>query len=382
MAVLLVGTAATSLSAELAAPSATSGRLRVYFGTYTHKQSKGIYVADLDLATGRLDNLRLAAAMANPSFLALHPQRPLLYAVGEMGSAKGLKGGAVAAFAIDRASGQLTLLNQQSSQGSGPCHVSLDRTGRCALVANYNGGSVACLPIQDDGRLGEAASFIQHQGSSTDRRRQQGPHAHSIQVDAANRFAFAPDLGADKIFIYRLEPASARLTVNDPPSVSLAPGSGPRHFAFHPNGRFAYVVNEMASTLTVFAYDAQRGALETRQTISTLPAGFSGASTCAEVEVHPSGKFLYASNRGHDSIAAFTVDADSGKLCFIAHEPTQGKNPRSFATDPTGRYLLAANQDGDNVLVLAVDPASGKLQATGVSLRVSMPVCVMFAVGP
>ena len=358
------------------ASAAEADSLRVYIGTYTHNRSEGIYLSRLDLATGKLQPAELACKTANPAFLAVHPKRPLLYAVGEMGGFQGKKAGAVSAFSMDPGTGKLTLLNQQSSRGAGPCHVAVDRSGRNVLVANYRSGSIACLPIGRDGRLGEATSAIQHEGSSVNPRRQQGPHAHSINQDAAGRFAFVADLGLDKILVYRLDATKGRLTPNDPPSTEVAPGSGPRHFAFHPGGRHAYVINELASTITALAYDAERGRLTPLQTVSTLPKGFDGTSTTAEVQVHPSGKYVYGSNRGHDTIACFAVDSATGKLTPIGHVSTQGKTPRNFGIDPTGRYLLAANQATDNVVVFRIDPATGKLHATGHSIAVPMPVCV------
>jgi len=353
-----------------------AAKVRLYIGTYTWKASKGIYLSSLDPASGELQAPVLAGVATNPSFVAIHPSRRFLYAVGEVDRFGGQKGGVLSAFAIDPQSGKLTLLDQQSSRGPGPCHVAVDRTGRWALVANFSGGSVACLPIQEDGRLGEATDFVQHKGSSVNPQRQQGPHAHAAYFDAANRFVFVPDLGLDKVMIYRFDAARGKLLANDPAWVSMAPGAGPRHLAFHPNGRFAYVINEINSTVTVLAYDAARGALKPIESVSTLPEGFQGKSTTAEVLVHPSGKFLYGSNRGHDSIVAFAIDAETGKLRLIGHEPTQGKTPRNFAIDPLGNFLLAANQDSDNVVVLRIDAQSGKLQAAGHSIKVAAPVCV------
>ena len=254
--------------------------------------------------------------------------------------------------------------------------MTVDRAGKNVLVANYGGGSVACLPIKEDGSLGEATSFIQHEGSGPNPKRQQGPHAHSINVDAANRFAVAADLGLDKLLVYRLDAAAGKLTPNDPPFVAMAPGAGPRHFAFHPGGRYAYAINELNSTVTAMTYDADRGVLKAIQSITTLPEGFAGVNYPAEVQVHPSGKFVYGSNRGHDSIATFAVDAATGKLTSVAHEPTQGKNPRNFGIDPSGRYLLAANQDGNNVVVFRIDAKTGKLTPTGSSIQVTAPVCI------
>lgn len=366
---LLCGTSA-------AAAPAQRGEVRVYIGTYTRTGGQGIYLSRLDLATGKLQPPELAAEVTNPSFLAIHPSRPLLYAVGEMGNFEGKNTGAVSAFSMDPVTGKLTLLNQQSSRGTGPCHLVVDRSGKNVLVANYGGGSIACLPIRPDGRLGEATSSIQHEGSSVHPQRQQGPHAHSINLDAAGRFAFAADLGLDKILIYRFDAAEGKLAPNDPPGADVVPGAGPRHFAFHPTGRYAYVINELNSTITAFTYDARRGRLGIRQTVSTLPAEFDGDNTTAEVQVHPSGRFLYGSNRGHDSIAAFAIDGRTGGLTPIGHQSTQGKAPRNFGIDPTGSYLLAANQGSNNIVVFRIDKQTGVLRPAGHSISVPMPVCI------
>ncbi len=257
--------------------------------------------------------------------------------------------------------------------------MTIDHTGKDALVANYSGGSVAVLPIGADGKLGMATTVIQHEGSSADKQRQGEPHAHSINVDKANRFAFAADLGCDKIFVYRFDPLKGTLTPNDPPSVSLPPRSGPRHFAFHPSGKFAYAINEIALTIAMFAYDAGRGVLEPKQTISTLPPGAKGPDfSCAEVVVHPSGKFVYGSNRGHNSITVFAVDEATGRLTYVQNEGEGIKTPRNFNIDPTGRFLVVANQDGDNLVVFKIDQSSGKLTPTGISIEVPKPVCVKF----
>ncbi len=361
-----------------AAQSSGSQTLWVYIGTYTRTQSKGIYLMRLDLASGRVSDPELVAEVTGPSFLAIHPTRPLMYSVGEIIDAAGKKTGAVNAYTIQSGTGKLILLNQQPSAGLGPCHVAVDRSGRCVLVANYSGGNFACLPIQADGKLAPAATFIQHEGSGPHPKRQQAAHAHSANVSPDNRFAFIADLGLDKMMIYRLDAEKGLLTPNDPAFVKLPPGAGPRHFAFHPNGRWAYAINELDSTLSAMIYDAEKGALEVIQTVTTLPAGFEGNNTTAEVQVHPSGRFVYGSNRGHDSIAAFAVDPSSGKLSFLSHTPTQGKNPRNFGVDPTGAFLLAANQDGNNVVVYRIDQQTGGLQPTGQSFQIPMPVCVKF----
>jgi 6-phosphogluconolactonase len=364
-------------------PSTTDARAEVfwvYVGTYTggdgKDKSQGIYLLELDLRAGTLSSPRVVAAAVDPSFLAIHPSRKFLYAVNELSEFEGQRGGGVSAFAIDPASGTLSPLNQQSSVGEGPCHLVVDRQGKNVLVANYGSGSVACLPIEADGRVQRSSSFIQHRGSGADPRRQAGPHAHSINLDAAGHFAVAADLGLDKVFIYAFDAAQGKLAPNEPAFAPIAPGSGPRHFAFHPDGRFGYVISEMANTVTAFAYDPDKGALTEIQTISTLPADFQGRSYTAEVQVHPSGKFLYGSNRRHDSIAIFTIDPSTGKLTTVGFEPTQGKNPRNFAIDPTGQYLLAENQDSDSVVVFRIDPKTGALRPTGQTVKLSKPVCI------
>jgi 6-phosphogluconolactonase len=358
-----------------------SSVLWVFIGTYTGGSSKGIYLAHLALANGKLELATgLAAELANPSFLAIHPNHALLYAVSEMDNVGG-KIGAISALRIEPKTGRLRLLNQRSSQGAGPCHLAVDRGGKFVLAANYVGGSIASLPIEEDGRLGDAVAFIQHKGSSVNRERQDGPHAHCVTLDAANRFAFVADLGLDKIMVYRFDSTTGKLAANDPPSVATAAGAGPRHLTFHPGGQFAYLINELDSTMTAFRYDAQRGELAPLQTVSTLPEGFHGANTTAEVQVHPSGRFVYGSNRGHDSIVVFTIDTASGKLRYVAHESTQGKTPRHFAIDATGQYLLAANQDSGNIVVFRIDKATGKLRPSGSSVSVPSPVCVLLDAG-
>ena len=344
----------------------------VYFGTYTGAKSQGIYQAPFDPATGRLGTPELAGRATSPSYLALHPNHRYLYAVSEVAS------GVVYAFAIDEKTGKLTLLNQQPSGGSGPCYLAVDSTGKCLVVANYNNGSIAALPIKADGSLAEPSTTIQHQGSSINRSRQAGPHGHFITTDPANRFALACDLGLDKVLVYRLDAAKGALTTNDPPSVSLKPGAGPRHLAFGADGRFVYVIAEMGSTITTMTYDASRGALQEIQSVSTLPEGFQGTSTCAEVQVHPTGKFVYVSNRGHNSIAVFAVDPATGKLTQVECQPTQGKTPRHFALDPSGKWLLAENQDSDTIVAFGVDAKTGRLTPTGQTVSLGAPVCAVF----
>ena len=355
------------------------GEYLVYIGTYTmQKTSKGIYVYRFDSATGKLTSLGLAADTVNPSFLAVHPNRRFLYAVNEISSYEGQKSGGVSAFAIDRGTGKLTFLNEVASRGADPCYVAVDNTAKYVLVANYTGGSVAVFPVLDDGRLGEASSFVQHTGHGVNPQRQEGPHAHSINLSPDNRFAIAADLGLDQLLVYRFDPTHGTLAPNNPPFAKINPGAGPRHFTFHPSGKFAYVINEMGSTVTAFSYDAAGGVLRALQTISTLPKAFAGNNDDAEVQAHPSGKFLYGSNRGHDSIAVFAIDAGRGTLTPVEHVPTQGETPRNFRIDPTGSYLFAANQDSDNIVVFRIDPKTGRLTPTGQTLEVPSPVCVKF----
>lgn len=353
--------------------AAEAEQMLVYIGNRTKGDDDGIYIYRLDMASGRLSQVGKCGDVEGPSFLALHPTGRFLYSVCSLEGE-----GGVAALAIDESTGLLKLLNTRSSGGPGPCHVAVDRAGRNLLVANYQGGSVGCLPITGDGKLSEMSSFIQHEGSGADERRQAGPHAHSINVDPDNRFAMAADLGTDDVFVYRLDADIGMLAPNDPPSAEVAPGSGPRHFAFHPNGKLAYVINEMANTITAFRYDAQRGVLTTIETVGTLPKDFSGDNTTAEVQVHPSGNFLYGSNRGHDSIAVLAIDQSSGKLTPVEHESTQGQTPRNFGIDPTGTWLLAANQGSGNVVVFRIDQQTGALEPSGNSIEVPAPMCVKF----
>ena len=377
-AIVAVSTVPASAEDAKAAPT----KFRVYIGTYTGKtaagnESKGIYASELDLASGKLGEPVLVAETKSPSFLALHPDGKHLYAVGEIADFGGKNVGAVSAFAIvDAKTGQLKLLNQASSGGPGPCHLVVDKAGKLVLVANYGGGSCCAVAIKEDGSLGEQTGFVQHEGKSVDAGRQKEPHAHSINVSPDNRFAFCADLGLDKVLIYKLD--GGKLTPNDPAAGMTAPGSGPRHFAFHPSGKYAYVINEMGNTVTAFAYNADQGSLTEIQSIGTLPSDFKGASYTAEVVVHPSGKFLYGSNRRQDSIAIFTVDVKSGKLTAAGHQGDGIKEPRNFNIDPTGKYCLVCNQNGDSILVFAIDQTTGALKPTGGKVVIGAPVCVKF----
>lgn len=352
--------------------------LLFYVGTYTRGDSKGIYAFRMDKATGVLTSLGLAAETSNPSFLTLDPASRFLFAVGESNNFDGKPGGAVSAFAINREDGKLTLLNQASSGGAGPCHVAVDHQGKYVLVANYNGGSVSVFPIGADGKLGDSSAFIQHQGSSVNPERQAGPHAHGVYLDAGNHIAVVADLGLDRLLVYRFDPEKGTLTANDPPFAAIRPGAGPRHFAFHPSGRFAFVINELDSTLTTFQYEPNRAALKELATVSTLPAGFNGKNFPAEVFVHPSGRFVYGSNRGADNIVIFAFDQATGALTTVGWEPTLGHAPRNFAIDPSGQYLVVANQDSGNIVVFKIDQLTGKLSSAGQKAEVDSPVCIAF----
>lgn len=349
-----------------------------YVGTYTHGRNEGIYVYRLDPSSGAPELISKAGGADNPTFLTFHPQQMCLYAVNEMAESAGKPGGAVSAFAIEPKTGELAFLNQQSTLGNGPCYVSVDQTGRYALVANYGSGSVCILPIQPDGRLGEATDFVQHQGSSVNPERQEGPHAHCFIPDPSNRYAFAVDLGLDKILVYQLDLTHGKLKPNDEPWAQVRLGAGPRHLTFHPNGRYAYVINELDSTLIAFTYDGTRGTLREMQTVCAIPEEFEDTNYCADVHVSPSGRFLYGSNRGHDSIVIFAIDEDTGELTCVDYEPTQGGWPRNFAIDPTGTLLLAANQNGDNIVSFRIDQQTGRLAPTGQVAEVPTPVCVKF----
>jgi 6-phosphogluconolactonase len=350
----------------------------LYVGTYTEKDSKGIYAYRFDAASTKLTPLGLAAETTNPSFLAIDPSGRFLYAVNEVQNYKGASSGAVSSFGIDQQNAKLSPLNEVPSRGADPCYITFDKTGKFALIANYTGGSVAVFPVRPNGDIGESSAFVQHTGSSINKERQAGPHAHWIETTPDNRFAIAVDLGLDKLLVYRFDATKGSLTPNDPPYASLDPGAGPRHLAFHPNGKLAYVVNELQSTITAFTYDPSRGTLQKLNTVSTLPKNFTGVNDTAEIHVHPSGKFLYASNRGHDSIALFSIDSRTGALTLVDHFPTQGKTPRDFDIDPTGKFLFVANQGTNNIVVFRIDLNNGKLTPTGQILQVPSPVCLKF----
>jgi len=350
----------------------------VYVGTYTDKGSKGIYAYRFDPVTGEATATGLAAETPNPSFLAVDSAHKYLYAVNETDNFNGGHTGAVSMFAIDRATDRLTLLQTVSSLGADPAHLSLDKTGRYLLVANYTSGNIAVFPVENDGRLGPHSAFVQHTGSGANSERQAGPHAHEIQASNDNQFVFTSDLGLDELLVYRFDPRTGSLSPNSPAFAKISPGSGPRHFAIAPSGKFVYLVNELSSTVTVFAFTTSSGKLKEQQTISTLPAGFNGENTTAEIQVDAKGKFLYVSNRGNDSVAVFAIDPHNGKLSLAERVLTGGKTPRHFTLDPTGKWLFAANQDSNSITIFRVDPNNGRLTPTSRTLQVASPVCVVF----
>lgn len=370
-------TGGVALLGTSASRAAWSNReLTLYLGTYTTGKSEGIYGYRMDQATGALTRFN-AFKSVNPSFLAIDQSKRYLYAVNEVGAYAGKPGGGVSAFAIDRATGNLRLLNEQASQGADPCHLTIDRKKRTLLVANYTGGSIAVLPVRSDGTLAPSIDLQQHEGSGV-KEQQKGPHAHCIILDHSERHALAADLGIDKVMIYRFDSNTGKLNPTAQPSAELQPGAGPRHLTLHPNGKYVYVINELDSTLTVLKYNEITGTLSQIETLSTLPSDFSGASYCADVHVSRSGKFLYGSNRGHDSIVVFEIDPRTGKLKLIEHVSTGGKWPRNFTIDPTGRYLLVANQRTDNVVTFSIDSQTGRLTPTGHTEEIPSPVCLKF----
>jgi len=357
--------------------------LLLYIGTYTkptapgRPRSAGIYVYRFAPETGTLSHLHTVGDVPNPSYLAIDPTGRFVFAANEEAGIDGHGGGAVSAFARDPQSGDLTFLNREASHGDDPCYIAVTPHGRALTVANYSSGSAAILPIGEDGRLAPASYVDQHSGSSANPQRQQGPHAHAIPIDPSGQFALCPDLGIDRVVIYRLNEAGQTMTPHQPAG-QLAPGTGPRHLTFHPTQPIAYVIGELASTITAFNWDAEAGTLTAFQTVSTLPNDFTGESTCADIHVTPSGRFIYGSNRGHDSLAGFAIDEASGRLSPTGHTPSGGKTPRNFAIDPTGSFVLAANQGSDNVTIFRLDPATGELTPTGEVATIPAPVALEF----
>ena len=371
-----------SASAQAPEPNSRRPGFLVYVGTYTAipnlagLKSEGIYVFRMDSVTGELTLLQVMGSVINPSFLAIHPNGKFLYAVNEVDQSEGQPGGEVSAFSMEARTGKLTLLNHQLSQGVDPCHLCVDATGRYVLVANYSSGNFSLLPVESDGRLLPAVDVVQHYGSGPDLDRQEGPHVHSVNLDPGNRFVLIADLGLDRLMVYRLDLEKGKFIPQGRAHVQGQTGSGPRHLDFHPNGRFVYLVNELNSTLSVYEYSPTDGTLRVIQVVPTLPVGCAEINLSADVHVSPSGRFVYASNRGHDSLAIFAVDEESGRLATIGHQATLGMTPRNFAIDLNGEYLLAANQDSGTIVTFRIEAKTGKLSPTGVVTQVPAPVCI------
>jgi len=361
--------------------------LFVYVGTYTEAirfgtgailqgKGEGIYLYRMNTDSGALELVRTTVGVVNPSYLAIHPGKRSLFCVNELKIFEGGQTGTVSAFALDPRNGRLDFLGKKPTGGTDPCHVCTNAEGTHAFVSNFMSGSVAAFPILGDGRLGDASHFIQHEGSGVNPRRQAGPHAHSLVFDPAGRFAFVPDLGLDKLMIYEFDRGTGRLEPGPEPFLSVKPGAGPRHCAFHPSGRFMFLINELDSTMSSYSYDAARGRFSLIETVSTVPEGPSGENTCADVHIAPSGLFVYGSNRGHDSIVIYRIDPETGRLAYVGIESSGGRTPRNFAIDPSGEYLLACNQDSDTIVSFRLDPKTGGMTRTAVT-EVPTPVCAM-----
>lgn len=361
------------LLASAAAPSfARAADTLVFFGTHVSGPGKGFSIAHFNTDSGELTTPKFDVDAVAPAFFIIHPDGRRIYTCNS-----GRPGG-VSAYSIEPKTGHLTLLNSQPAGGADTSYISLDKTGRYALAANYEGGNIAVFAIKPDGSLGDRTAFVQHTGSSVNPQRQSHAFAHSIITDPSNRYALVADLGLDKLFVYRFNEKDGSLAPNDPPFVTVKPGSGPRHVKFHPDGRHVYLINEIGSIIIGFNWDAAKGTLAEFQTISTLPEDFKGTSACAELEIHPNGKFLYGSNRGHDSIAMFAIEPGSGILKPIGHASTQGKTPRNFAFDPTGKWVIVTNHGSNNAVVFRVDANTGLLTQTGKPVDVPYPFCERF----
>ena len=357
------------------AAQAQSTKEIMYVGTYSVRGSEGIYVFEFDRKAGTMQPIQATSNGKSPSFLAIHPSGNYLYAVNEGAD----KTGGVSAYAIDKATGKLTFLNGQSSLGGGPCHISIDQTGQTAFVSNYGGGSLAVLPIKADGTLGEATDSVRDAGSGPNAQRQEKPHVHSATLAPDNRFVYVADLSTDKLNIFDVDVKASKVKPAQTPFASVKPGSGPRHFTFHPNGKYAYLVEELTSTVAVFSRNAKTGALTLlTDNVKTLPDDFTGQNTSADIHVDPSGKFLYQSNRGHNSLAIFAIGND-GKLTKVGNQPTEGKTPRNFLIDPKGDYVFVAHQDSDNITIFKRDQKTGELTFTGQSVKVPAAVCIIMA---
>lgn len=352
-----------------------------FVGTYGTGTEGGIYFCRLDINSGEISLLKENRGIDNPSFLTVDSSNHFLFSVNETDKSEGSNGGFVSSFAIEQSDGSLKLINEQPTLGGSPCYIISDPADKFLLVTNYSGGSIVVFPILDGGNIGRNIGFIQNTGRSIDPDRQKSPHPHSIVLSPDSRFAFVPDLGLDKILIYRFDQERGNLGTNPIPYAPLKPGAGPRHFAFHPNHKFAYVINELNSTITGFRYKQMNGKLAEIQTIGTLPEGFQGENYCADIHIHPDGKYLYGSNRGHNSIACYIIDQSNGKLEMIGCTSSRGDWPRNFAIDPSGQFLLAANQRSNDIFTFRINNETGELTPTGFSIEINQPVCIRFLYG-
>ncbi len=348
----------------------------LYIGTYTGGASKGIYLYRMNQESGELKYVNVTEGIENPSYLAIDGTGSYLYAVKELTEFEGKKSGAVSAYKIDKKNLELEFLNQVATEGGAPCHLTIDANNNYLFVANYVGGNACSIKLNDDGSLGKITGIVQHEGSGPDKSRQKAPHAHSVNLDKNNHL-YVADLGIDKIMIYNLS-ESGELTNNDPAFAEVTPGAGPRHFTFHPKGNFAYVISELGNTVTAYNHNHKTGALSAIGTYSTLPENFEGESYCADIHIHPNGKFLYGSNRGHNSIAIFNINEITGELTLSGNENTKGSWPRNFTIDPTGKFLIVANQKSDDVFVFKIDSNTGLLEYTEISTHIPSPVCLVF----
>ena len=358
--------------------TAVAADMYVYFGTHVSGVGKGFSLSHFDTDTGVLTKPQYLLDADAPAFFVIHPDGKHLYTCNSINTFEGKPEGSISAYSIDSKTGKLILLNRKPAGGADPSYITLDKTSRYALVANYQGGNIAVVAIKPDSSLGERTAFAQHTGSSVNPQRQTRPFAHSIIVDPSNRFVLVADLGVDKVFVYRFNEKDGTLTPNDPPFAAVKPGSGPRHVKFHPNGKWVYLINEIGSTVIGFNWDGTKGTLAEFQTVSTLPEGFTGTNTCAELVIHPNGRFLYGSNRGHDSLAVFAIDQATGKLTLVERVSSQGKWPRNFTFDPTGKWILCTNHNSNNAVVFRVDESTGKLTQTGQPVEVPYPFCQRF----
>lgn len=345
----------------------------MYVGTYSVRGSEGIYVFEFDRKAGTMHRVQSVSNAKSPSFLAVHPSGNYMYSADEGAD----KTGGVSAYTIEKKTGKLTYMNSQSSMGSGSCHVSVDHSGKVAFVSNYGGGSLTVLPIKTDGTLGVATDTVQDAGSGPNAQRQAKPHVHSATLAPDNRFIYVADLSLDRLNIFAIDTKAATVKPAAVPHVRVKPGSGPRHFTFHPTGKYAYLVEEITSAVAVFSRNAETGALTIIQDdVKTLPAGFAGQNTSADIHIDPSGTFLYQSNRGYNALAIFAIGND-GRLTKVGDQPTEGKTPRNFLIDPRGEFIFVANQESDNITIFKRNQKTGKLTYTGQSVNVPAPVCII-----